>query len=44
MDRMLEQSRAVRQVAEQLAEAATVKVALLAIGAPESAGASAAAA
>lgn len=44
MDRMLEQARAVRQVAEQLAEAATVKVALLAIGAPESAGASVAAA
>jgi phosphate:Na+ symporter len=43
MDRMLEQARAVRQVAEQLAEAASVRLALLAIGTPEAeAGAAAA--
>ncbi len=44
MDRMLEQARAVRQVAEQLAEAAGVQMALVTIGAPESAEAGIAAA
>lgn len=35
MDRMLEQARAVRQVAEQLAEAASVRLVLLAVGAAD---------